>query len=71
MSADKQCEAQASVFSVGGGAEPVLIGPSVVDWRTSAGDCPTANTAMLRVEDGRLIREFPDADKKYTYDKVS
>ncbi len=71
QSADRKCEAQASVFSVGGESEPVLIGPSVVDWRTSADDCPTANTSRLRVEDGRLIREFLDADKKYTYDRVS
>jgi eukaryotic-like serine/threonine-protein kinase len=69
-SAGKQCEAQATVFSVGGGTDPVLIGPSVIDWRTSAGDCPTTNTNMLRVEDGRLIREFPDTGKKFTYDRV-
>ena len=68
---ERKCEAQASVFSVGGETEPVLIGPSVVDWRTSADDCPTANTTRLRVENGRLIREFLDTDKKYTYERVS
>jgi eukaryotic-like serine/threonine-protein kinase len=60
---DEHCEAKADLFSAGGGGEAVRIGPPAVDKTASTGTCATGDSSSLGVEDGRLVRTFPDGGK--------
>ena len=68
---DQHCEAKAGLFSVGGGDEPVRVGPPAVDKTASSGECATGPTATLRIENGRMLRSFAEGGTEFSYTRVN
>ncbi|MBA0053005.1 serine/threonine protein kinase [Streptomyces sp. AJS327] len=56
----EHCEATMTLFSAGDADSPVRLGPPALDREASDGACVTGASSTLRVENGQLIREFPD-----------